>query len=454
MPEDSEERGIPYGGRGMSGRKNIAILAGFVLSVSLIAVSVTAILLAGHYGNAHMRMLGEILQEIVENQPEAERAILEALKEYKRESKEEYKQGYKYDSAIPPENNILVEYGYKQSDFLQPSERYGMAFAAVGFLAGGLLFFVTLILCRKRENARIKMLTDYLEKVNTGSGGVLFQFGEDEFSKLQDEIYKTVTELYQTRDAALKAKTNFSENLYNIAHQIKTPITSISLSLQMMQGNSPQMTRGNSLQMTQGHSLRMAQENALQMAHDDSSSGHLGQIRRQLSRLAHLEEALLLLSRIDAGILSLEKEDVDVFTVLVLAADNLQEILLKADVAVDIPESGEMVIRADLEWTMEAVMNVLKNCMEHTPPGGTVHCSYEQNPLYTQIRIWDTGAGFAKEDIPHLFERFYRGRKMKGDGIGIGLALSKALIEEQNGTITARNLTNAGACFEIRFYSH
>ena len=99
-------------------------------------------------------------------------------------------------------------------------------------------------------------------------------------------------------------------------------------------------------------------------------------------------------------------------------------------------------------------MNLLKNCMEHTPSGGAVHCSYEQNPLYTQIRIRDTGAGFAAEDLPHLFERFYRGRDAKDGGIGIGLALSKAIIERQNGTITARNLPEGGACFEIRFYCH
>jgi len=231
-----------------------------------------------------------------------------------------------------------------------------------------------------------------------------------------------VAELHQTRDAAVQAKNNFADNLYNIAHQIKTPVTSISLSVQMMQ--------------------------------DNPSPIYLEQIRRQISHMTHFEDALLLLSRIDAGTLSLKREDVDVFTILMLAADNLQEMFLRADVFADIPESGEMLIRADMEWTMEAIMNILKDCMEHTPPGGTVHCSYEQNPLYTQIKIWDTGAGFAKEDIPHLFEQFYRGRKMKGDGIGIGLALSKAIIEEQNGTITARNLINAGACFEIRFYSH
>ena len=295
-------------------------------------------------------------------------------------------------------------------------------FLAAGFLAGELLLFITCLLWRQKEIVRIKMLTEYLEKVNMGYCGTLLQTGEDDFSKLQDEIYKTVTELHQTRDAAVQAKNNFADNLYNIAHQIKTPVTSISLSVQMMQ--------------------------------DNPSPIHLEQIRRQISHMTHFEDALLLLSRIDAGTLSLKREDVDVFTILMLASDHLLEMFLGADVFVDIPESGDMMIRADMEWTMEAIMNILNDCMEHTPSGGTVHWSYEQNPLYTQIRIWDTGAGFAKEDIPHLFERFYRGRKMKGDGIGIGLALSKAIIEEQNGTITARNLINAGACFEIRFYSH
>ena len=112
-----------------------------------------------------------------------------------------------------------------------------------------------------------------------------------------------------------------------------------------------------------------------------------------------------------------------------------------------------MKVAADLDWTMEAVMNLMKNCMEHSL-GGTVYCSYAQNPLYTEIRIWDEGEGFAKEDIPHLFERFYRGKNEREGGIGIGLSLSKEIIERQNGTIRAENRPEGGALFEIRIYSH
>ena len=159
------------------------------------------------------------------------------------------------------------------------------------------------------------------------------------------------------------------------------------------------------------------------------------------------------LARIDAGTLLLQKDEVDVFTLLVLAADNLGELFVSFAASVDIPEAGEVTVSADLDWTMEAVMNVMKNCMEHNR-GGTVHCSYGQNPLYTELLIWDDGEGFAKEDIPHLFERFYRGKNSGEGGIGIGLALSREIVERQNGTISAKNKPGGGALFEIRFYSH
>lgn len=269
------------------------------------------------------------------------------------------------------------------------------------------------------EAIRIRTMAEYLEQANTGKAAILSTSGEDDFSKLEDEIYKTVTFLYQTKDMAVQARNDFAENLSNIAHQIKTPITAISLSVQMMK--------------------------------QDMDNKHLEQVEKQLLRLARFEEVLLILSRIDAGTLQLQRDEVDVFTLLVLAADNLQELSADSRTFIDVPEQGEMLIIADLDWTMEAVMNLMKNCAEHTPPGSAVHCAYEKNPLYTQIQIWDEGPGFARADLPHLFERFYRGSGSQNDGIGIGLALAKQIIEAQNGTLTADNL-RCGARFTVRFY--
>ncbi|MDE6213191.1 MAG: HAMP domain-containing histidine kinase [Lachnospiraceae bacterium] len=251
-------------------------------------------------------------------------------------------------------------------------------FAAAGFLAGAIFFALLLRCWKKRQTARIQALEAYLEQAVMGRVPLCKSLGEDTFSRLEDEIYKTVTSLYQTRDAAVQARNAFAENLSNIAHQIKTPITAISLSVQMLQ--------------------------------KEYGEERISQIQKQLVRLTHLEEALLVLSRLDAGTLALQREEIDVFTVLMLAADNLQELFAQTGTSVEIPELGEMAIAADLDWTMEAVMNLMKNCMEHNT-GGTVHCSYGQNPLYTEIMIWDEGEGFARVDIPHLFERFYRGEK-------------------------------------------
>lgn len=290
-----------------------------------------------------------------------------------------------------------------------------------GFGAAASLFAGTVLYMKKTTDKRVQTLTDYLEQINMGRAGILMPEGEDELSKLQDEIYKTVTMLYQTRDEALQTRNRYAQNLSNIAHQIKTPITAICLALQMGQDETERLQE---------------------------------KIYRQLSRLTHLEEALLLLAGMDAGTLSFRKEKVDVYTLLMMAADNLQELFRQAQVGISIPELGELSINADFEWTMEAVMNLLKNCMEHTPQGGSVCCQYERNPLYAEIRIWDSGMGFEQEDIPHLFERFYRGKNASEGGIGIGLALAKEIIERQNGTLRALNRTEGGACFEIRIYCH
>lgn len=394
----------------MTRRQNRRIWAGLILAAGLTASSFTAALVSGLYGRSQYQVIGSVCGEILEAEPEMEQTLLAALKRYKSQP------------STQEEGNVLPSFGYRPVDFIKPGHRAVMLFAAAGSVAGGCLLLLAFWERRKRAAARIEELALYLERVNTGDPGLLLNSGEDDLSRLQDEIYKTVTMLYQTSEEAVKAKTDFAKNLSNIAHQLKTPVTAISLSTQMMKSNP--------------------------------SPDYPEQIEKQLGRLVHLEEALLLLSRLDAGALPLERVKVDVFTLLTLAADNLQEMVSESDVAVDIPETGAVEITADLDWTMEAVMNLLKNCMEYTPPGGIIRCSYDQNPLYTEIVIRDGGRGFSTEDIPHLFERFYRGKNATKGGIGIGLAIAREIIEMQNGTLHAGNLPDGGGCFEIRFYSH
>lgn len=389
----------------MSKKSNIKITVLFVLSVSLVVAAMTTYLLTLYYCHVCFHILGGFCESMIENNPDSRQAVLELLKTH--------------DFHVTGEN-ILSNFGYYPSN-LGITDTTAFWIAVFGFLAGGMLFFFSFWYWHRKSDARIQALTEYLEKINTGVQGLVFESSDDEFSKLQDEIYKTVTELYQTREEALVARNNFAENLSNIAHQLKTPITSISLTVQM--------------------------------AKEHLGKARTAEIERQLNRLMHLEEALLLLSRIDAGTLAFDRKPTDVFTILSLASDNLYELFMQNGVLIDIPEMGEMNINVDLNWTMEAVMNLMKNCMEATETGTAVHCSYEKNPLYVQIRIWDEGEGFAKEDLPHLFERFYRGENAKNTGIGIGLSLSKAIIEMQNGIIRAFNLPNGGACFEVRFYT-
>ncbi len=380
-------------------------------AVFLGGLFLTALLWQRQYQRAAGEQMAAFCQTVLEEHPELEEEFLSSLKDF-------------LERPAPPSENLglLEQYGYESSDFGKAVSGRMAALA----LSAGILALAVYALCAGwaagKRKARLMELTEYLERVNTGAPGTLIQEKEDAYSGLQDEIYKTVTNLYATREEALKARKSFADNLANIAHQLKTPLTAADLSLQLMETSAP--------------------------------NPYILSVRRQIGRLNDLEEELLTLAGIDAGTLELKKEPVDVYTALSLAAENLQELMDKAGVRAEIPDHGCVEFTGDLEWSVEALMNLLKNCMEHSPERGTIFCGYSANPLYTEISIWDQGPGFAPEDLPRLFERFYRGKNGAAGGAGIGLALSRALFEMQNGSLTARNLPEGGACFEIRIYSH
>lgn len=297
--------------------------------------------------------------------------------------------------------------------------------AAVWFFAGGLgasaVFALLWLHGRKRRGKRIRSLTACLEAASCGRETALART-EDEFSLLEDELYKTVGELRTARERAQQERRRQADNLADIAHQLKTPLTSMSL-------------------MTQ---LLSAQASSEQME-------YIGRIDSQLTRLGWLTDSLLTMSRLDAGAVAFAPV---ILTFEELAARALEpmEQLLRERQQTAAVRGTEVSITCDPRWTAEALVNIIKNCSEHTPAGGQITLEAALTPLYLQITVEDTGPGFDPDELPRLFRRFFRGKNSGRDSIGIGLALCRAIVEEQDGIIRAGNRQEGGARFVIRFY--
>lgn len=391
-------------------KKDIALGLGGVFLLALLLGMLLMVVGAFYYADCQYEFLSHLTEQLINKYPNDEANIIGMIKETRD-----------VDPAIQTGRDAYLSiYGYKARDFAAGYLIRGLPAVMVSTTLAFGLAVVLFTKMKKNKKRRIEDLTNYLESLNLGRDVTILPHKEDAFSKLQDEIYKTVTMLCQTRETAVTVKENYADNLANIAHQMKTPLTAMSLVTQLLK--------------------------------DELKSGQVEPLEQQIRRLIRLEEALLLLSRIDAGVLELDKEKVDVYTMLQLSVEGLEELITAKNLEIKLSHQGSLFFVGDMEWSIEAFSNLIKNCLEHGRTQVTIE--YQQNPLYTEIKIWDDGVGFAKQDWPHLFERFYRGSSVEDGGIGIGLTLAKSLVVMQNGGIEAINRSAGGACFEVRFYSH
>ena len=247
---------------------------------------------------------------------------------------------------------------------------------------------------------------------------------EGELAILQSEIEKMTIRLREQTDFLQKEKVNLSNAIADISHQLRTPLTSLNLTASML-------TREN---ISDADRLRLARD-----------------LKKSLQRIDWLIEALLKISRIDAGTVQFRQESCSVSNLITKASSPLL-------ISMELKEQQLIVqcqnesFTGDPEWSSEALGNILKNCMEHTPVGGTIRITAAETPIYTEILTEDSGPGFSPEDLPHLFERFYKGKTSSSQSIGIGLALSRMILSAQNGTLRASNRPEGGARFTIRFY--
>ena len=178
----------------------------------------------------------------------------------------------------------------------------------------------------------------------------------------------------------------------------------------------------------------------------------LTDVKHSSNYIISLVQSLLTLSRLDADSITMKQEDVSAGELFGICRERTEILAELGAVAVRVQDCGNISLKCDKKWMSEAITNILKNCIEHTPPDGFVTVSASQNKLFTEIIISDNGRGIPKDELPHIFERFYKGSGSDENSIGIGLSLAKAIIEKNNGYISVKSKVNEGSCFTIKIF--
>lgn len=274
---------------------------------------------------------------------------------------------------------------------------------------------------------QLNELSDYLRKIAAGNYSFdLRDNREGELSILKNEIFKVTMRLVEQGEYLLRDKERMSEAISDISHQLKTPLTSMGVMLDLLQQpNLPQ----------------------------DKQKQFLHHLQQQLERMEWLITALLKISKLEAGTVIFQPEPVKLKELVEGALQPLEIPIELKELHIKLQGDSQHIIHVDKKWTVEAILNILKNAVEHTPHGGTISIKMSHNGLYSELTIEDNGNGIAKGDLPHLFKRFYRGSNASESSVGIGLAMSYSILQAQNGKIEASNAPAGGALFTLKWYA-
>ncbi len=271
---------------------------------------------------------------------------------------------------------------------------------------------------------RIAELSSDVNRILHGDSHIsLDKYSEGELAILQSEIYKMTVRLREQQKRLQDDKIYLADSIADISHQIKTPLTSINLLVSFL--SEPDIS-------------------------DERRHKLIRELYELLSRIEWLITALLKISKLDAGTVQFNTETLSMDELIKKATSPLLVPMELREQELLITTEGDF--NGDVSWTCEALTNIIKNCMEHTPTKGTITINASENALYSEITITDNGCGISKEDLPHIFERFYKGKDSDDKSFGIGLALARMIITSQNGTVKAENNLPTGARFTIRFY--
>ena len=279
----------------------------------------------------------------------------------------------------------------------------------------------------KDQNKEIKKIVKCIEEINKKNYSInIDENSEDELSILKNELYKITIMLKEDAENSKKDKLKLKDSLSDISHQLKTPLTSINIMLDNIL-DIPEMD-------------------------DKTKEKFIQNIKREITNISSLVGEILKLSKFDASVIKFEEQQVFINDLVKSAISNVEMMAELKNINIEVNNQDNIKLVCDAKWQIEAITNILKNCIEHSKDDSTITIDIDSNKIYKQITIKDNGEGIDEKDLPHIFERFYKGKNSSKDSVGIGLALAKTIIEKDNGSIKVDSKKGRQTTFIIKYY--
>lgn len=366
------------------------------------------------------KKIADIIGTIIQQNPGIDtRTIIETLNS--NLDTEEYQKGQaeltKYGIDINETNSIIT---------VQNQIKQNLILNIILIIIFSILWMAIIFVYLRKRDKKINQITQYINEIKNRKYDLdINENSEDELSNLKNELYKITVMLKEESEISKKDKENIKMSVEDISHQLKTPLTSITIMLDNLKDN-PNMD-------------------------ENTKQKFIFEISKQIDWINWLVISMLKLSKLDANVVQFYKEKINLKKLINEIIKNLEIPIEIKNQQIIIEGDENASFTGDYKWQQEAITNIIKNCIEHNKEKGKLFIKYEENTLFTKITIRDEGEGISKEDLKHIFERFYKGQNSSENSVGIGLALAKNIIEKDNGMISCKSELDKGTEFVIKY---
>lgn len=404
--------------------KNKEVRELILIEIIVLIIGIVSILLLNKYSyETYKEAIIEnnlyIIDSIISKHPELENEVIDGIINHDISKSESYEILNKYGL----DRLDTVDYLNDNSYINKSIRKYNIIYISILII---IVFSILIIYINKIYN-KIRKLSIYTNDIlNNKYNMDIREYSEGDISNLKNDLYKMTIKLKEQNELSLKDKIYLQDTLSDISHQLKTPLTSMYVINELLYDDKLNKSLKKEL---------------------------LNKSKKGLERIEWLITSLLKMSRLDSGSEKLILERVKLINIINKTIEPIRIPLELKNINLNVSCNSDIKVNVDVNWTTEALINILKNAMEHTLENGNINIVCSDNPLYTMISISDDGCGISKKDLPHIFERFYKGMSNK-ESIGIGLNMSKKIIENENGNISVKSKENEGTTFIIKLFKN